>query len=102
MKAIYVQDGLSVTFPGRDEEFDEGVEIGIAVALMAAGHDFTMWMSDAALEQAEALAEKMNFHLVIRRAPEGNAQVAFRVGRPRPTLVLVATLSEPRLRTGGS
>jgi hypothetical protein len=50
MRAIYIEQGLSITFPGRDQEFDHGVEIGIAIALMAAGQNFTTWLSNETID----------------------------------------------------
>jgi hypothetical protein len=91
MRAIYIEDGLSITFPGRDQEFDQGVEIGIAIALMAAGQNFTILFSNETIEQAKELAEKMNFHLIVIRTLEETAQVAFRAGKRPSYLTLVAS-----------
>ena len=84
MRSIYVEDGLRVSFPGRDEEFDQGVEMGIAVALMAAGQDFTIWISADNIEQASELAARMNFHTVPLGACGETRQVAFRRGLRQP------------------
>ena len=86
MRQIYVEDGLTVRFPGRDEEFNQGVEMGIAIALMAARQSFTTWLSNTTIDQARELAGKMNFHLVSLQARASTTQVAFRIGRPRPHL----------------
>jgi hypothetical protein len=91
MRSIYVEDGLRVSFPGRGEEFDEGVEMGIAIALMAAGQNFTVWLSDDSIEQANELSARMNFHTVLLGACGKNRQVAFRRGLRRSVhLKLVA------------
>ena len=64
MRRIHVEHGLSLRFTGRDEEFNEGVEIGILVGLMSSGlRGFTHWISPANVEQARALAEKMSYRL---------------------------------------
>jgi len=84
MRSIYVEDGLRVSFPGRNEEFDQGVEMGIAVALMAAGQNFTIWFSADNIEQANELAARMNFHTVPLGACGETRQVAFRRGLRRP------------------
>jgi hypothetical protein len=91
MRSIYVEDGLRVSFPGRDEEFDQGVEMGIAIALMAAGQDFTVWLSADSIEQASELAARMNFHTVTLGECGESRQIAFRRGSRGPThLKLVA------------
>jgi hypothetical protein len=81
MRSIYVEDGLKVSFPGRDEEFDQGVEMGIAIALLAAGENFTIWLSAENVGLAQELAQKMKFHVVPLGACGETKQVAFRRGR---------------------
>jgi hypothetical protein len=90
MRRIYVEDGLSVSFPWRDAEFDQGVEVGIAIALMAAGQNFTTWLSNDTIEQVKELAAKMNFHLISQQALEETTQVSLRVGSRPSHLTLVA------------
>jgi hypothetical protein len=90
MRSIYVENDLTVRFPGREEEFDQGVEMGIAIALMAAGQNFTTWLSSDNIEQAEAVAAKMNFHVVPIAVQGESQQIAFRTGRPPCHLKLVA------------
>ena len=64
MRRIHVEDGLSVRFPGRSEEFNEGVEIGMLAVLMSSGQrGFTRWLSPANLEQARAIADRMGYRL---------------------------------------
>jgi hypothetical protein len=82
MRSIYVENDLTVRFPGREEEFDQGVEMGIAIALMATGQNFTTLLSSDNIEQAEAVAAKMNFHLMLVAIRGESRQVAFRRGRP--------------------
>jgi hypothetical protein len=41
VRRIHVEHGLSLRFTGRDEEFNEGVEIGILVGLMSSGRTGT-------------------------------------------------------------
>jgi hypothetical protein len=91
MRSIYVEHGLRVSFPGRDEEFDQGVEMGIAIALMAAGHNFTVWLSTDNLEQANELAARMNFHTVPLGVCGQSRQIAFRRGLRPIHLKLIAS-----------
>jgi len=93
MRAIHVEDGLTVTFPNRSDEFDEGVEVGIVLTLMAAGRDFTLWVSEGALPQVRDLAGRMRFQIVTGAKDRGTQQVIFRLGPPPSPLRLVVTRS---------
>jgi len=37
MRHIQVEDGLRLKFPGRDETFNAGIEVGLILAQMASG-----------------------------------------------------------------
>lgn len=90
MRRIHVEEGLSLRFPGRDEDFNEGVEIGILAAFMSSGQrGFTHWISQRNVEQARAIAEKMGYRLTQGETDGELTEVIFRTGRMRPTLVLV-------------
>ena len=95
MRRIHVEDGLSLRFPGRDDEFNDGVEIGILAALMSSGQrGFTRWVSSANVEQARAIAEKMGYRLTTGEVDGVWTEVIFRTGRARPKLTLVHSRSE--------
>jgi hypothetical protein len=90
VRRIHVEHGLSLRFPGRDEEFNEGVEIGILAALMSWGQPgFTHWVSSATLEQARAVAAKMGYRLTEGATDGELSEIILRTGRSRPTLTLV-------------
>ena len=90
MRRIHVEDGLSVRFPGRSEEFNEGVEIGMLAVLMSSGQrGFTRWLSPANLEQARAIADRMGYRLTAGEADGDLTEAIFRTGRARPKLTLV-------------
>jgi hypothetical protein len=90
VRRIQVEDGLALRFPGRGEEFNEGVEIGILAAMMSSGQrGFTQWMSTDNIEQARAIAEKLGYHLTTGEVDGILTEVTFRTGRARPTLTLV-------------
>jgi hypothetical protein len=94
MRQIHVEDGLSIRFPGRDEDFNEGVEIGIVAVLMAAGEGaFTRYLSTANIEQARSLAEKLGYQLVTGSCDGPSTLVTFRRGSARPKLTLVHSSS---------
>src|SRR4051812_32632896 len=93
MRHIHLADGLRLRFPGRNEDFDQGVEIGMLAVLMDLGQrEFCRWISIENRNQARALAEKLGYH-VVEGAVEGQSDsswigVTFRSGRARPHLKL--------------
>jgi hypothetical protein len=95
VRRIHVEDGLSLRFPNRDENFDEGVEIGILAVLMSAGpRGFTHWVSTSNVEQARSLAERMGYRLTAGEVDGALTEVIFRSGRARPKLTLVHSRAE--------
>jgi hypothetical protein len=96
VRRIHVEDGLSLRFPGRDEDFNEGVEIGILAALMSTGQrGFTHWISPRNVEQARSLAMKLGYRLTPGETIDGAVEVIFRTGGARPTLTLVHSRPAP-------
>jgi hypothetical protein len=96
MRHIHVEDGLSLRFPGRDEEFNEGVEIGIMAVLMSAGESaFSRWISTANLAQVRTLAEKMGYHVIKGHCEGPSTCVTLRLGPARPKLSLVHSQINP-------
>lgn len=89
MRHIQVDDGLRLRFPGRSDEFDDGVEIGIASALMAVGNPFTRAVSARNLDQIRALADRMSYRLAVGPETDGAVEATFTLGRARPALRLV-------------
>jgi hypothetical protein len=90
MRHIHLADGLRLRFPGRDEEFDQGVEIGMLAVLMDTGtQEFRRWISTANLEQARALAKHLGYHVVEGNSDQEWSEVVFRFGPARPQLKLV-------------
>ncbi len=90
MRQIEIEDGLRIRFPGRDEEFDQGVEIGMLALLMDMGErEFTRWISNANLDQARALAKQLGYHVVEGNGDSEWTELVFRFGPARPKLKLV-------------
>jgi hypothetical protein len=90
VRRIHVENGLSLRFPGRDEDFNEGVEIGILATLMSSGQrGFTHWVSSANVEQAREMASQMGYRLTAGAIDGDLTEVILRTGRARPTLTLV-------------
>jgi hypothetical protein len=90
MRHIHLGEGLRLRFPGRGEEFNLGVEIGMIAALMEAPlREFTRRIASANLEQARALADGLGFRLLHGPAEGEWVDVTFRYGKARPSLRLV-------------
>ena len=89
MRPIYVEEGLTLRFPARGEEFNQGVEIGIVAVLMAAGQSFNVSLSLASVDQARELADKMNFRVIVGPIRDHTAHVTFSNTQGRPALTLV-------------
>ena len=90
MRHIHLADGLRLRFPGRDENFNQGVEIGMLAALMETGtREFSRWIATANLEQVRALAKQLGYHVVAGSGNEEWTELLFRSGAARPQLRLV-------------
>ncbi len=92
MRRIEVVEGLSVRFPGRSQEFVEGVEIGLlAAALATSAPEIVMRLASGALEQAQQLAHELGYlTFPDTRAVDGDTvEVRFRSRSARPRLQLV-------------
>lgn len=90
MRTVHLADDLRLRFPGREDEFTEGVEVGMIAALMSLGHSqITRTLSPECLEQVEGVARKLRYHLAERSPEEAGVRVTFRAGRARPRLALV-------------
>lgn len=92
MRHIHIEPDLRLRFPGRGEAFNEGVEVGLLAASMAAKLSaFTMRLAGGTLDQARALAATMNYRVHVVQADETWAEVMFLTGSRRPRLRLVET-----------
>lgn len=92
MRHIHLDDGLRLRFPGRSEDFDQGVEIGMLAALMDQGMpEFSRWISRANLPQVEAIAKQLGYHVVQGNGDEDWIDLTFRFGpaKAKPKLRLV-------------
>ena len=90
MRHIHVVPGLRLRFAGRDETFNEGVEIGLLAAQLASGiAEFTMTLAASTLDQARMLATQMGYRLHVTAMDDDAVTVMFLTGRRRPKLQLV-------------
>ena len=90
MRHIHLAEGLRLRFPERSEEFDQGVEVGVAAALMESElREFARWISAPNLEQVREVAERLGYRL-IEGASDGEwTHATFRFGQARPQFRLV-------------
>ena len=90
MRHIHLAEGLRLRFPGRNEDFDQGVEIGMLAVLMDLGQrEFCRWISAENRHQARALAEQLGYHVVEGESDSCWIEITFRSGPARPQLKLV-------------
>jgi hypothetical protein len=90
MRHIHLADGLRLRFPGRNEDFDQGVEIGMLALLMDMGErEFRRWISIGNLDQARALAKQLGYYVIESSSDGESTELVFRFGQARPQLRLV-------------
>jgi hypothetical protein len=90
MRHIHLGDGLRLRFPGRSEDFDQGVEIGMLAVLMDTGQpEFSRWVSAANRDQVRALASQLGYSVVEGASDAEWVELQFLYGKTRPKLKLV-------------
>jgi hypothetical protein len=90
MRHIHVMPGLRLRFAGRNETFNEGVEIGLLAAQLASGiAEFTMTLAASTTDHARVLATNMGYRLHVTTMNEGAVEIIFITGSRRPKLELV-------------
>ena len=92
MRHIHLDEGLRLRFPGRSEDFDQGVEIGmIAVLMDQETPEFSRWISRSNVGQVEAIAKQMGYRVIEAGGEEEWVELTFRHGsiKSKPNLRLV-------------
>ena len=92
MRHIHLDDGLRLRFPGRSEDFDQGVEIGMIAVLMDQGlAEFSRWIAKSNLSQVQAIAKQMGYRIEEGGGDEEWVDVTFLHGtvKAKPKLRLV-------------
>ncbi|MCB8820230.1 hypothetical protein [Microvirga rosea] len=90
MRHIHLDNGLRLRFPGRGEDFDQGVEIGMLAVLMdSQQREFTRRIASANVDQVRAIAKQMGYHVVEDQADGEFVDLIFRHSTARPQLKLV-------------
>ena len=90
MRTIEIIDEVRLRFPGRDAEFDLGVEVGSVSVLLAQGVSLVQrTLSIAATEQLRPIAERFRYALVATPAGEDMMEVSLLHWSRRPLLRVV-------------
>jgi hypothetical protein len=91
MRRIEIIEGVRVRFPGRDENFDLGVEIGALTALMAMGEaEIHRTVSRECVEQLRPIANRFRYLLAARDAGD-MVEIGLRHVSRRPQLRLISS-----------
>lgn len=91
MRKIEILDGVRLRFPGRDAEFDIGLEVGVVCVLIALGESLIQReLSSAAVEQLRPIAERYRYALVATATGEGMMSVSLLHWSRRPLLRIVS------------
>jgi hypothetical protein len=92
MRRIEVVEGLRVGFPGRDETFLEGFEMGLLAAAFASGApEISMRLAPSSVDQARDLGRALGYVPVGQQATDvsGWVEMCFRARAATPRLRLV-------------
>lgn len=89
MRKIELVDAVRIRFPGRDEEFDDGVEIGVLAMLMANDeHIIKRRVPARQVDQILALAERFRYRVTAETAGDERLITLLHASQ-RPSLKLV-------------
>lgn len=90
MRKIEILDDVRLKFPGRDAEFDLGLEVGSISVLMAQGIGLIQRdISAEAVDQLRPIAERFRYALVASPAENGMMSVSLLPWSRRPLLRVV-------------
>ncbi|MBW6425219.1 hypothetical protein KX729_27680 [Rhizobium sp. XQZ8] len=90
MRKIEIFDDVRLRFPGRDEEFDLGIEVGAVCVLMAQGQAMIRRaLSEAAVDQLRPIADRLDYTITATSPVSGICEVSFSPKSRRPLLRLV-------------
>jgi hypothetical protein len=89
MRRIHLTEEVTLRFPERSEEFDEGVELGILAASIEFGKADRVWIAASSCDQARALAEKMGYRITEGAVDGDWIEIVLRPLEQRPQLKLI-------------
>jgi hypothetical protein len=89
MRKIEILADVKLRFPGRDAEFDVGIEVGAVSVLIAQGVPLIQrHLSRDATDQLRPIAEQFRYTMVVTETEEGQMNVSLS-NRPRRPLLRV-------------
>jgi hypothetical protein len=94
MRHIHLDEGFRLRFPGRSEDFDQGVEIGMLAVLM--DHktpEFRRWIARTNLTQVRAIAGQFGYHVIESGTDEDWIELMFHARPVRAQLRLVHSVA---------
>ncbi len=90
MRSIHVEENFRLRFPDRDDHFDDGVEVGMIVAMMTLGTErINRVVSDRVVEQLRNLSMRMGYRLHLEDREADRASIAIVSTSVRPSLRVV-------------
>jgi len=93
MRQIHVDEDIRIRFPQRGTDFDDGVEVGILVLMMAKGDTvITRSVSPECFQQLKALAPQLSYRVTGELESDDNdiVRVTLTSSRLRPKLKVVS------------
>ncbi|MDX2157092.1 MAG: hypothetical protein SFW09_11345 [Hyphomicrobiaceae bacterium] len=89
-RKVHLEDGCTLRFPGRSDDFADGVELGILAAQMDHGVVcLSRRIARSNLDQLRALAAKLGYRLVVGVTDDSWCHVDLVAKTERPRLRLV-------------
>lgn len=90
MRKIEILEDVRLRFPGRDAEFDLGIEVGALSVQIAQGIPvINRELSEAATEQLRPIAERFLYTLVATPSANGMMSITLTRWASRPALRVV-------------
>ncbi|QGG93245.1 hypothetical protein GH983_22075 (plasmid) [Agrobacterium sp. MA01] len=90
MRKIEIIEDVRIRFPGRDEEFNLGVEVGALSVLLAQGNPvLEREISVQALDQLKPIADRFRYSLSVAEVSGEMVHVRLERYRRRPQLRVV-------------
>lgn len=90
MRKIEILADVKLRFPGRDTEFDVGIEVGAVSVLIAQGVPLIQrQLSRDATDQLRPIAEQFRYTMVATEADEGEMDVSLSNRARKPLLRVV-------------
>ncbi len=89
-RKLYLAEECTLRFPDRNDDFDDGVEVGILAAQMDMGvAHIPRWVGTRNVQQIRSVAEKLGYRLTLGSKEGGATHISLWCGAARPRLAIV-------------